>query len=171
MLVDIQARVTALRNQGKALKDVLAANLTAPYDKATQGDTPESKARFISEVYDEVTFEGYGPVGERRTRDLAGRPVDAHAVFPGADEGTGLEGLQTYIHAHREKDFLNNLSEKMLVYALGRAPLLSDEPLLEEMRTKLSGGGYRISSLIETIVTSPQFLNRRNPETIAQKGD
>jgi len=53
----------------------------------------------------------------------------------------------------------------MLVYALERSPLLSDEPLLERMRTKLAESGYRISSLIETIVTSPQFLNRRNPDS------
>ena len=54
MLVDILAKVTTLRNQGKALKEVLAANLTAPYDKTTQGDTQQSKDRFITEVYDEV---------------------------------------------------------------------------------------------------------------------
>src|ERR1700694_5862418 len=54
MLVDILAKVKVLRDQGKSLKDVLAANLTAPYDKATQGDTQDSKDRFITEVYDEV---------------------------------------------------------------------------------------------------------------------
>src|ERR1700733_2548239 len=54
MLIDVLARVAALRNQGKTLKDVLAANLTAPYDKSTQGDTQQSKDRFITEVFDEV---------------------------------------------------------------------------------------------------------------------
>ena len=54
MLVDMQAKVKRLRDQGKSLKDVLAANLTAPYDKTTQGDTQQSKDRFITEVYDEV---------------------------------------------------------------------------------------------------------------------
>ena len=54
MLVDVQAQVTTLRDQGKSLKDVLAANLTAPYDKVTLGDTQQSKDRFITEVYDEV---------------------------------------------------------------------------------------------------------------------
>jgi glyoxylase-like metal-dependent hydrolase (beta-lactamase superfamily II) len=54
MLVDIMARVKTLRDQGKSLKDVLAADLTAPYDKATLGDTQQSKDRFITEVYDEV---------------------------------------------------------------------------------------------------------------------
>jgi cyclase len=54
MLVDVMARVKTLRDQGKSLKDVLAANLTAPYEKTTLGDTQESKDRFITEVYDEV---------------------------------------------------------------------------------------------------------------------
>ena len=54
MLVDIMAKVKALREQGKSLKDVLAANLTAPYDTKTEGDTQESKDRFITEAYDEV---------------------------------------------------------------------------------------------------------------------
>ena len=54
MLVDIMAKVKTLRDQGKSLKDVLAANLTAPYDKTTLGDTQQSKDRFITEVYDEV---------------------------------------------------------------------------------------------------------------------
>jgi glyoxylase-like metal-dependent hydrolase (beta-lactamase superfamily II) len=54
MIVDVTAKVKALRSQGKSLKDVLAANLTAPYDGKTQGDTQQSKDRFITEVYDEV---------------------------------------------------------------------------------------------------------------------
>ena len=118
-----------------------------------------------------LAFEGYGPIGERRTKDLAGRAVDTHATFPGGEQGAGLEGLQAYIRAHREKDFLNNLSQKLLVYALGRSAVLSDETLLEQMRTKLAASGYRFSALIETIVTSPQFLNRRNPDSREEKGD
>ena len=54
MLVDVLAKVKTRRDQGQSLTDVLAANLTAPYDKATQGDTQQSKDRFITEVYDEV---------------------------------------------------------------------------------------------------------------------
>jgi Protein of unknown function (DUF1592)/Protein of unknown function (DUF1588)/Protein of unknown function (DUF1585)/Protein of unknown function (DUF1595) len=111
-----------------------------------------------------LAFEGYGPVGERRTEDLAGRSVDVRATFPGGGQGDGLDGLQNYIRARREKDFLNNLSEKMLVYALGRSSMISDEPLLDAMRAKLAASGYKMSALIETIVTSPQFLNRRSPE-------
>ena len=52
-----------------------------------------------------LVFEGYGPVGERRTKDLAGRPVDTHAAFPGGEQGAGLDGLETYIRAHRQNGF------------------------------------------------------------------
>ena len=54
MLVDIMAKVKGLRDRGESLTDVLAAHLTAPYDKTTLGDTQQSKDRFITEVYDEV---------------------------------------------------------------------------------------------------------------------
>jgi cyclase len=54
MLVEVLAKVKALRDQGKSLAEVLAAKLTAPYDKDTLGDTQQSKDRFITEVYDEV---------------------------------------------------------------------------------------------------------------------
>jgi hypothetical protein len=108
-----------------------------------------------------LVFEAYGPVGERRTRDLAGRAVDARAAFPDGTSGAGIEGLQAYLRSKREKDFLNNLSAKLLAYALGRSLLITDEPLLEAMQTKLAANGNRPSALIETIVASPQFLNKR----------
>ena len=43
MVVDILAKAKKLVDQGKSLDDVLAANLTAPYDATTKGDTPQSK--------------------------------------------------------------------------------------------------------------------------------
>jgi hypothetical protein len=115
-----------------------------------------------------LTFEGYGPVGETRTKDLAGHAVDTQATFPGGSQGTGVPGLQTYIKAYRQMNFIDNLSRKMLVYALGRSLILSDEPLVERMNAKLAAGGYKMSALVESIVTSPQFLRKR---ASIQKGE
>jgi len=116
-----------------------------------------------------LAFEGYGPVGERRTKDLAGRPVDTQATFPGGSEGSGFDGLRNYIRTHRENDFIDNLCRKMLVYALGRSLLLSDEPTIEATRRKLIANSYRLSSLVESIVTSPQFLTKRGQDGLAQQ--
>jgi hypothetical protein len=108
-----------------------------------------------------LVFESYGPVGERRLRDLGGRPVDVRADFPNGTEGAGLQGLQKYIRDHRQTDFVRNLSRKLLAYALGRTLILSDEPLIEEMQQTLAAHNQRFSSLIESIVTSPQFVSKR----------
>jgi hypothetical protein len=108
-----------------------------------------------------LPFEGYGPVGNIRTKDLAGRPVDTVVTYPGGMSGNGVQGLQSFIREHRQKDFVANLSRKLLAYALNRSLQLSDEPVIERMQTRAAANQYRFNSLVETIVTSPQFLNKR----------
>ena len=111
-----------------------------------------------------LAFEGYGPIGERRDKDLGGRPIDARAVFPDDSEGTGLDGLRRYLSEKRQDDFVDNLSRKLLAYALSRSLLLSDKTTIEQMRAKLVADEHHFGSLIESIVTSPQFLKKRGPD-------
>jgi hypothetical protein len=116
-----------------------------------------------------LAFEGYGPIGERRARDLGGRPVDERAAFPGGGEGVGLEGLRAYLRAHRQDDFLDNLCRKLLSYALGRTLIASDDATLQEMRARLEADGHRWGSLVQTIVTSRLFTTRRGRDELAQR--
>jgi hypothetical protein len=108
-----------------------------------------------------LVFEGYGPVGERRSRDLGGRPVETQATFPGGSQRSGLAGLQAYLREQRQDEFLDNLCRKLLAYALGRSLLPSDDATLRLMRQRLAAGGYRFRTLVETVVTSRQFRTRR----------
>jgi hypothetical protein len=112
-----------------------------------------------------LAFEGYGPVGETRTKDLAGRPVDTAVTFPGGGHGLGLEAVENYIRERRQADFVDNLSRKLLAYALNRSLQLSDETLVQEMETRLRARDYRFSVLVDAIVASPQFLNARMPNS------
>jgi hypothetical protein len=105
-----------------------------------------------------LVFEGDGPIGERRDKDLGGRPVDVRATFPDDSEGTGLDGLRRYLSEKRQDEFVDNLSRKLLAYALSRSLLLSDKTTIEQMRARLVADDHRIGSLMESIVTSPQFL-------------
>ena len=115
-----------------------------------------------------LVFEGYGPVGERRTKDLGNRPVDMRATFPGGVEGAGIDGLRGYLRKHREEDFIDNLCRKLFSYALGRSLLLSDEPTLTSIKRELVATDYRFSVLLHSIVTSPQFLTKRGREAREQ---
>ncbi|HWB87209.1 MAG TPA: DUF1592 domain-containing protein [Bryobacteraceae bacterium] len=124
-----------------------------------------------------LAFEGYGPVGGARTKDLAGRPVDVSVSYPGGAQGLGIEGLRNFIREYRQKEFVDNLCHKLVAYALDRSLQLSDDSLIKRMETRLLAKDYHFNSLVETIVTSPQFLNRRIPDvdertvSLARKGE
>jgi hypothetical protein len=124
-----------------------------------------------------LAFEGYGPIGESRTKDLAGRPIDTKATLPGGVEAEGFAGVESYIREHRQAEYLDNISRKLLAYGLGRSLVLSDDLLVQRMDARLAVNGYKFDTLVDAIVTSPQFLNRRNsesvekPETRFRKGD
>jgi mono/diheme cytochrome c family protein len=108
-----------------------------------------------------LAFEGYGPVGETRDRDLAGRAVETTATFPDGSAGAGLDGLRAFMRARGQSEFVDTLCRELLVYALGRSLQRSDDPLLADMRRNLAAHDYAFGSLVQDIVTSRQFLNRR----------
>jgi hypothetical protein len=144
-----------------------------PADESQLGDLtlPQMLARHRSDKncgvchqrFDSVglAFEGYGPIGESRTLDLGGKPVENRATFRDGSQGAGLDGLRKYIRA-RQNDFIDNLCRKLFAEALGRTLQLSDEPTIDRMKARLASGGCRFGRLVETIVTSPQFLNKRS---------
>jgi cyclase len=68
MLVEVMGKVKTLHDQGKSLKEILAMNLTEPYDAVTLGDVQSSKDRFISEAYNEATPGGLPPIVNGRRK-------------------------------------------------------------------------------------------------------
>ncbi len=116
-----------------------------------------------------LAFEGYGPVGNARTTDLAGRPVDTMVPYPNGTTGNGVDGLRVFIEKNRQKEYIRNLSRKMLAFALNRSLQLSDEALVETMAARMAASGYKMQTLVETIVTSPQFLKKKVIESPVEK--
>ena len=59
-----------------------------------------------------LVFENFGPIGELRTKDGGGKPVDNRAPFPGGKDYAGLSGLQEFIRQRRQQDFVGTFSRK-----------------------------------------------------------
>ena len=130
-----------------------------PRDEAKSGDLtlPQLLARHreskscasCHQRFDSIglVFEGYGPIGERRDRDLGGRPVAAQASFPDGSQGQGLDGLRQYLSQGRQDDFVDNLCRKLLVYALGRGLLLSDETMHQDDAEQARGRWLSVREL------------------------
>ncbi len=111
-------------------------------------------------------LEKFDAIGRRRDRDLGNHPIEVNGKSLEGAEFSDIEGLRRYILVNRHDAFLKQFCRKLLGYSLGRGVLLSDSPLLAEMRAKLKAEDYRISSAIESIVFSKQFTQIRGKDAM-----
>ena len=79
-----------------------------------------------------------------------------------------MDGVQTFIREHRQKDFVDGMARKLVSYALNRSLQLSDEALIDKMKARLTANDNHFSAMVEAIVASPQFLNKRRAEAPAR---
>jgi len=115
------------------------------------------------------SLEAFDAIGRFRDRDLGGRPIETRAKTMDGAEFEGLEGLRDYLLTKRRDAFLKQFCRKLLGYSLGRSVLISDGPLIAQMRDQLKSHDYRISAAIETIVRSKQFREIRGKQTATEE--
>jgi hypothetical protein len=113
-------------------------------------------------------LEAYDAIGRMRSKDLGGRAIETRAkVFDGTTVDDA-EGLRDYLLNKKRAAILGQFSRKLLGYALGRAVMLSDRPLLAELQHQLEAQNYRFSAAVEAIVSSRQFREIRGKEMVVE---
>lgn len=104
-------------------------------------------------------LENFDPMG--RWRDKLGEvAIDATGEFNTGERFDGPAELKRLL-VQRQDEFLRNLTEKMLSYALGRGLEYYDVPTVKAATDALRANGRRSSVLIEFIVFSFPFQHRR----------
>jgi len=108
-------------------------------------------------------LENYDGVGKWRASD-AGAVIDPSGKLPDGTQFTGPAGLrQALLTGHRD-EYLQTVTEKLLMYALGRGLEYYDKPAIRAIVSEAARDNYRLSSLITAIVTSTPFQMRRTPD-------
>ena len=118
------------------------------------------------------SLENFDAVGSWRTEDN-GNKIDAVGVLV---DGTPLDGpasLRAALTKYSDQ-YVRNVSEKLLTYALGRGVEYYDMPVVRSIVRDASKNNYRFSSLVLSIVKSEPFqMNMKGSgggkETLAQK--
>ena len=103
-------------------------------------------------------LENFDAVGGWRDLD-AGAPVDAHG---GLADGTPVDGvteLRAALAASPES-FAATVTEKLMLYALGRGLQHYDMPVVRAILRNAARDGYRFEAIVQGIVTSPAFTMR-----------
>jgi hypothetical protein len=105
-------------------------------------------------------LENFDAIGRWRNQDENGQPIDASGELPGGIHFSSPRELKTMI-AGRLDDFSRNLVEKLLAYALCRKLEGYDEIVVDKLMGKIADDGYRMQTLVTTVVTSYPFTHRR----------
>ena len=104
-------------------------------------------------------FENYDAVGAFRTKDGA-FDIDPAGELPDGRSFQTLAELKAIIKEKKD-DFARCLSEKLLIYALGRGLEHYDQPAVDRIVESLKRDDYRFSTLVREITHSEPFQKRR----------
>jgi hypothetical protein len=104
-------------------------------------------------------LENFDAIGRWRTQD-GGQPIDASGEMPDKKRFNGPIQLIALLKT-RQTQFVHNMTEKMLTYAIGRGVERTDNCNLKEIVKRVAGEDYRFSALVTEIVLSDPFRKRR----------
>lgn len=110
-------------------------------------------------------LENFDAIGRFRTKEEAGM-VDVSGQL---GDGTPIEGINDLRAALlvKPEHFVDNLTEKLLTYALGRGLEPFDMPVVRTIRKKAAQEDYRFSALVKGIISSVPFTMKRAVENPA----
>jgi hypothetical protein len=115
-------------------------------------------------IMDPIGFalENYDAVGTWRTED-SGAPIDASGKLADGSAVNGVVSVRNAILA-RPEIFAGAVTEKLVIYALGRGLEPSDMPAVRRIVREAAPDNYRLKSLIMGVVRSVPFQMRKKPE-------
>jgi hypothetical protein len=105
-------------------------------------------------------LENFDATGKYRAFDENFEPIDSAGVYPDGTRMDGPAGLRQVLVNHSAQ-FLTNVTNKLLTYALGRGVEYYDAPAVRSILRDAAPQDYRFSSLILGIVKSAPFQMRR----------
>src|SRR5207302_3846280 len=106
-------------------------------------------------------LENFDAVGAWRTEEAGGR-INASGELSDGTKVEGVAGLRQAI-VSRPELFVGTLTEKLLVYALGRGLDYRDMPAVRGIVRDAARGNYSFSALIMGVVRSTPFQMRMTP--------
>ena len=106
-------------------------------------------------------LENFDAIGRWRTVGESNDPIDASGVLPDGRRFEGPAGLRTAL-LHAPEQFVHTVTEKLLMYALGRGVEHFDAPTIRAIVRDAERDGYRFASIVLGIVNSTPFQMRKS---------
>lgn len=138
------------------------AELTGTLRQRMEQHRANPSCAVCHKVMDELGFalENYDVVGRWRDTE-EGNPIDATGELPDGAKFNGASELQQTVKTKMRDQFVRCLTEKMLIYALGRGLEYFDECTVDKIMGHAKDKNYQFSELILAVVSSEPFLKRQ----------
>jgi hypothetical protein len=107
------------------------------------------------------SLENFDAVGHWRASEDH-HPIDASGGLPDGSIFDGVAALERGLLQHPEL-FAGTLTEKLLIFALGRGVEPYDAPAVRKIVTEAQINQFRFSALVLGIVNSTPFQMRKSP--------
>ena len=148
--------VPALKTEGNAAGETLTMRQAMEQHRANPA-CASCHARM-----DPIGFamENFDPVGRWRSQD-DGKPIDVSGVLPDGGKFAGVDGLKKMLLSDPER-FVGALTQKLLMYAVGRNVQYYDEPAVRAIVREAARNNYQFSSLVLGVVESVPFQMRES---------
>jgi hypothetical protein len=106
-----------------------------------------------------LSLENFDAIGQWRTADESQLPIDASATLLDGTRFDGPAGLRRML-LDRSNQFVTNVTEKLLTYALGRGVEYYDNPAVRKIVREAAESGYTFGSIVAGIAKSVPFQMR-----------
>jgi hypothetical protein len=104
-----------------------------------------------------LALENFDAIGRWRDVDAeADAPIDARTVLPNGRAVDGPDELREAVFGGRDL-FVRALTEKLLMYAVGRKLEYYDMPQVRAVVRRAAAEDYRLSAIVSGVVTSDAF--------------
>jgi len=107
-------------------------------------------------------LENFDVVGAWRTANEFGVTLNTADVLANGEKIDGVDTLRQALLRHPDV-FVQTLTEKLLVYALGRGLTAQDMPIVRQIVRESKSQQYRFPALLQSIVKSVPFQMRLKP--------
>ena len=101
-------------------------------------------------------LENFNAIGVWRANYSKEHKIDSSGALPTGEKFTGVTDFRSLLIARHEQ-FARSLTEKLLIYALGREPAFTDRAVIDGIMKNLSAKNGGFKDLIRAVVLSESF--------------
>jgi mono/diheme cytochrome c family protein len=106
-----------------------------------------------------LAMENFDHLGRFRTRYAKNSPIDPSGEMPDGSKFDGPAGIRSYLLA-RPQQFTRCLTEKLMIYALGRRLAFTDRDDIDRVVVQSVASGYGFRDLVKFVVASRAFQSK-----------